>query len=100
VFQDYSRSLLPWMDIHHNVTLPLKAARVPRAEREALARDALLSAAPTRVRKIITVDLPRPRDQIATKELPEFAHLRASVFALIKAESGSGPPSDAATPDG
>jgi ABC-type taurine transport system ATPase subunit len=64
VFQDYSRSLLPWMDIHHNVTLPLKAARVPRAEREALARDALLSAAPTRVRKIITVDLPRPRDQI------------------------------------
>jgi NitT/TauT family transport system ATP-binding protein len=60
----------------------------------------VLSAAPTRVRKTITVDLPRPRDQIATKELPEFAHLRASVFALIKAESGSAPPTDAATPDG
>ena len=185
VFQDYSRSLLPWMSVHDNVVLPLKAARVPRPEREALAGDALasvglgahgrkypwqlsggmqqraaiaralayqpeillldepfasvdaqtradledllldvwhrtqltvllvthdideavyladrilvLSASPTRVRKTITVDLPRPRDQIATKELPEFAHLRASVFALIKAESAGAPPTDAPT---
>jgi NitT/TauT family transport system ATP-binding protein len=179
VFQDYSRSLLPWMRVHDNVVLPLKAARVGRDERERLATDALasvglagdgakypwqlsggmqqraaiaralayqpeillldepfasvdaqtradledllldvwgrtgltvllvthdideavyladrivvLSAAPTRVRKTITVDLPRPRDQITTKELPEFARLRASVFALIKAEGGRGP---------
>jgi NitT/TauT family transport system ATP-binding protein len=174
VFQDYSRSLLPWMTIHDNVVLPLKAARVGRAERERLAREALasvglgdhgrrypwqmsggmqqraaiaralayqpeillldepfasvdaqtradledllldvwsrtgvtvllvthdideavyladrvlvLSASPTRVRKTIEVDLPRPRDQIGTKEMPEFVRLRASVFALIKAE--------------
>jgi NitT/TauT family transport system ATP-binding protein len=174
VFQDYSRSLLPWMTIHDNVVLPLKAARVARAERERLASEALasvglgghgrrypwqmsggmqqraaiaralayqpeillldepfasvdaqtradledllldvwsrtgvtvllvthdideavyladrvlvLSASPTRVRKTIEVDLPRPRDQIATKEMPEFVRLRASVFALIKAE--------------
>ena len=175
VFQDYSRSLLPWMTIHDNVVLPLKASRVPRSEREALASEALasvgldghgrkypwqlsggmqqraaiaralaykpeillldepfasvdaqtradledllldvwgrtgltvllvthgidaavyladrivvLSASPTRVKETITVDLPRPRNQITTKEMPEFAHLRARVFASIKAES-------------
>jgi NitT/TauT family transport system ATP-binding protein len=182
VFQDYSRSLLPWMRVRDNVVLPLKAARVGRDERERLAAEALasvgladhgakypwqlsggmqqraaiaralayqpeillldepfasvdaqtradledllldvwrrtgltvllvthdideavyladrvivLSAAPTRVRKTITVDLPRPRDQITTKELPEFARLRASVFALIKAEGRRGPAPD------
>jgi NitT/TauT family transport system ATP-binding protein len=41
VFQDYSRSLLPWMRVHDNVVLPLKAARVDRAERDRLAREAL-----------------------------------------------------------
>jgi NitT/TauT family transport system ATP-binding protein len=175
VFQDYSRSLLPWMTVHDNVVLPLKTSRVGRAERERLASEALasvgldghghkypwqmsggmqqraaiaralayqpqillmdepfasvdaqtradledllldvwqrtaltvlfvthdideaaylgdrivvLSASPTRVKETIRVDLPRPRDQIATKELPEFAHLRARVFASIKAES-------------
>jgi len=179
VFQDYSRSLLPWMRVHDNVVLPLRAGRVGRDERERLATEALasvglgdqgrkypwqlsggmqqraaiaralayqpeillldepfasvdaqtradledllldvwrrtgltvllvthdideavyladrivvLSAAPTRVRKTITVDLPRPRDQLATKELPEFARLRASVFALIKAEGARDP---------
>ncbi|HET6952205.1 MAG TPA: ABC transporter ATP-binding protein [Acidimicrobiales bacterium] len=175
VFQDYSRSLLPWMSIRDNVVLPLKAGRVPRGERDALAAEALasvgldhvgrkypwqlsggmqqraaiaralayqpeillldepfasvdaqtradledllldvwrrtgvtvllvthdideavyladrivvLSASPTRVKETIDVALPRPRDQITTKETPEFAHLRASVFASIKAES-------------
>ena len=28
--------------------------------------------------------LPRPRDQVATKELPEFQHLRAHVWRLVK----------------
>jgi NitT/TauT family transport system ATP-binding protein len=174
VFQDYSRSLLPWMTVHANVVLPLRARRVPRARRDALAREALasvglgddghrypwqlsggmqqraaiaralayepevllldepfasvdaqtradledllldvwhrtgltvllvthdideavyladrivvLSAGPARVKETIAVDLPRPRDQIATKELPAFAHLRARVFASIKAD--------------
>src|SRR5262245_60548160 len=54
-------------------------------------RIVVLSAAPTRVRKTITVDLPRPRDQLGTKEMPEFARLRASVFALIQAESARDP---------
>lgn len=175
VFQDYSRSLLPWLDLHANVTMPLKARKVPKAKRNALAQEALdsvglgphvhkypwqlsggmqqrtaiaralayqpeillmdepfasvdaqtraeledllldvwstygitvlfvthdideavyladrivvVSASPMTVKEVLTVDLPRPRDQISTKELPDFAHLRAHVFASIKAES-------------
>ena len=40
------------------------------------------------MKEIVAVDLPRPRDQIATKELPEFAHLRAHVYRLIKRDAG------------
>jgi NitT/TauT family transport system ATP-binding protein len=43
------------------------------------------------VKEIIPVDLPFPRDQIATKELPEFAHLRAHVYRLIKREQEAEP---------
>ena len=35
---------------------------------------------------MIPVALPKPRDQIATKELAEFARLRAHVYRLIKRE--------------
>jgi NitT/TauT family transport system ATP-binding protein len=175
VFQDYSRSLLPWLDLHHNVTLPLQSRGVGRKVRDAMAVEALesvglgghghkypwqlsggmqqrtaiaralayepeillmdepfasvdaqtraeledlllevwsrrdltvllvthdideavyladrvvvLSKSPTRVKESLAVDLPRPRDQIATKELPQFAHMRAQIFASIKAES-------------
>lgn len=41
VFQDYSRSLLPWLSITSNVTLPLLGKGIPRAERLARAEDAL-----------------------------------------------------------
>jgi NitT/TauT family transport system ATP-binding protein len=175
VFQDYSRSLLPWLDVHGNVVMPLRAHGVPRAERDAQAREALaavalaghehkypwqlsggmqqraaiaralayrpeillmdepfasvdaqtradledllldvrarrgltvvlvthdideavylgdrvvvLSAPPTRVKATVDVPLPSPRDQIATKELPAFVHLRAEVLTSIRAES-------------
>jgi NitT/TauT family transport system ATP-binding protein len=36
------------------------------------------------VREILDVSLPQPRDQVETKELQEFAHLRAHVYRLIK----------------
>ena len=49
-------------------------------------RVVVLTHAPTEVKEIVAVDLPWPRDQIATKELPEFAHLRAHVYRLIKRE--------------
>jgi NitT/TauT family transport system ATP-binding protein len=174
VFQEYSRSLMPWSSVRNNVLLPLRHKRLPRQERDALVEDALgavglldfmdrypwqlsggmqqrvaiaralayqpaillmdepfasvdaqtrgdledlvlqvrsefgitilfvthdidesvylsdrvvvLSHSPTEVKEIIPVALPRPRDQIATKELTEFAHLRAHVYRLIKRE--------------
>jgi len=179
VFQDYSRSLLPWMTVHANVVLPLKARRLPRAERDELAAGALaavgleghghrhpwqlsagmqqrvaiaralayeprillldepfasvdaqtradlqdllldvwhrtnltvllvthdvdeaayladrivvLSASPALVKETIDVELPRPRDQIRTRQVPEFADLRGRVFASVRAEAGRQP---------
>jgi NitT/TauT family transport system ATP-binding protein len=41
VFQEYSRSLLPWMTVRGNVVLPLRAQRRRKAERERLAAEAL-----------------------------------------------------------
>src|SRR3954469_4274782 len=43
-------------------------------------RVVVLTSAPTEVQEILKVDLPSPRDQVETKELPEFAHLRAHIF--------------------
>jgi NitT/TauT family transport system ATP-binding protein len=56
----------------------------------------VLTHAPTSVLEIVSVDLPRPRDQIATKELPEFAHLRAHVYRLIKRDERAVPEQAAA----
>lgn len=41
VFQDYSRSLAPWMSVLENVALPLRVERVSRAQRAERVRDAL-----------------------------------------------------------
>jgi NitT/TauT family transport system ATP-binding protein len=41
VFQDYGRSLFPWLTVAGNVALPLKAKRLPRAERTRLVTDSL-----------------------------------------------------------
>ena len=49
-------------------------------------RVVVLTHAPTEVKERIDVDLPFPRDQIATKEQPEFTHLRGHVYRLIKRE--------------
>jgi NitT/TauT family transport system ATP-binding protein len=179
VFQEYSRSLMPWASVRNNVLLPLRHKRIGRRERKTLVEESLaavgltrfidhypwqlsggmqqrvaiaralayqpsvllmdepfasvdaqtrgdledlvlrvreefgitilfvthdidesvylsdrvvvLAHAPTEVKEIIPVDLPSPRDQIATKELPEFAHLRAHVYRLIKREQAAEP---------
>ncbi len=178
VFQEYSRSLMPWASVRNNVLLPLRHKKLKTAERRALVEEALeavglttfidhypwqlsggmqqrvaiaralayqptillmdepfasvdaqtrgdledlilrvreefgitilfvthdidesvyladrvvvLTHSPTEVKEIVPVALPRPRDQIATKELAEFAQLRAHVYRLIKREQQAG----------
>ena len=41
VFQEYGRSLFPWMRVRENVELPLKNQGVPKAERDRLVDEAL-----------------------------------------------------------
>ncbi|MFD6053561.1 ABC transporter ATP-binding protein [Agromyces sp. NPDC060279] len=41
VFQEYTRSLMPWLTVEKNVRLPLKHLRLPAAEREERVRGAL-----------------------------------------------------------
>jgi NitT/TauT family transport system ATP-binding protein len=174
VFQEYSRSLMPWTSVRNNVLLPLRHKKISRGHRAGLVEEALgavglrrfmdhypwqlsggmqqrvaiaralayqpaillmdepfasvdaqtrgdledlilqlrhefgitvlfvthdidesvylserivvLTHAPTEVKEIVPVALPHPRDQIATKELPDFAHLRARVYRQIKRE--------------
>jgi len=172
VFQDYSRSLFPWLTVRDNVALPLKQRGMSKAQRREAAMEALesvgladagskypwqlsggmqqrvsiaralayrpslllmdepfgsldaqtredledltlkvrgdggmtillvthdidesvyvgdrvvvLGASPGHVRADLTVDLPEPRDQISTRELPEFVRLRAEVGRLVR----------------
>jgi NitT/TauT family transport system ATP-binding protein len=173
VFQDYSRSLLPWLTVRDNVAMPLRGRGMDRRTRRAAAIEALeavrladaarqypwqlsggmqqrvsiaralayrptlllmdepfgsvdaqtreeledlllavrtdhrmtillvthdidesvyvgdrvvvLGHSPGRVIGDLTVDLPRQRDQITTRELPEFVHLRGKVGRLVRA---------------
>jgi NitT/TauT family transport system ATP-binding protein len=48
-----------------------------------------LTNRPTRVQEILDIPLPRPRDQITTKEQPDFARLRGHVYRLIKSPDGT-----------
>ncbi len=63
-------------------------------------RIVVLTPSPTEVQEQLDVDLPRPRDQIDTKELPEFAQLRAHVYRSIKrkGDSRAQPAEPAASP--
>ena len=62
-------------------------------------RIVVLTHAPTVVKEVVGVELPSPRDQIATKELPEFAHQRAYVYRLIKHDT-TAPPSSTLVGEG
>ncbi|RAY17282.1 ABC transporter ATP-binding protein [Actinomadura craniellae] len=172
VFQDYSRSLFPWMSVEQNIAFPLRRKRLGRAKQQQLIKDSLeavnladagrrypwqlsggmqqrvaiaralayepqvllmdepfaaldaqtradledltlklrheygvtvvfvthdideavyladrviaLTPRPTRVREVIDIDLPRPRNQLTTKELPDFARLRGHVYRQVR----------------
>jgi NitT/TauT family transport system ATP-binding protein len=43
----------------------------------------ILDGDPATIGRSIAVDLPRPREQLATKELPEFLALRRTVYDAI-----------------
>jgi NitT/TauT family transport system ATP-binding protein len=47
----------------------------------------VLSARPSRVKRVLDIPLPRPRDQVTTKSRPDFAALRAEVYRDIREES-------------
>ncbi|MGN6766986.1 MAG: ABC transporter ATP-binding protein [Rhizobiaceae bacterium] len=50
----------------------------------------VLSTRPARVVEEIGVDLPRPRDQLTTKETPDFLHLRHRVYTLVRQQAQKG----------
>jgi NitT/TauT family transport system ATP-binding protein len=57
-----------------------------------LADRVLVLRAPAHVGLTVEVDLPRPRDQLATKAHPEFARLRSELFAALQGrETAAGP---------
>jgi NitT/TauT family transport system ATP-binding protein len=63
-------------------------------------RIVVLTPSPTKVQESLDVDLPEKRDQLETKELPEFAQLRAHVYRSIKrAQTSSGEPEQAPAAD-
>ena len=51
-------------------------------------RVVVLTPGPGRVRADLPVVLPAPRDQISTRELPAFVHLRATVGRLVRSQEG------------
>ena len=55
-------------------------------------RVVVLSKPPTRVVTVLEVPLPLERDQIETKELPEFIRLRGDVARLIRGQHPHGEP--------
>jgi NitT/TauT family transport system ATP-binding protein len=59
-------------------------------------RVVVLTPGPGRVRADLRVELPSPRDQITTRELPAFVRLRAEVGRLVRGQSP--PPGEAAGP--
>src|SRR5829696_7124697 len=49
VFQEYSRSLMPWASVRSNVLLPLRHKQLSRPERNRLVEDSLAAVGLTRV---------------------------------------------------
>jgi len=54
-------------------------------------RVVVLTSPPSRVLETVAIDLPRPRNQVTTREHPSFGHLRGHVYQLIKGRAGRSP---------
>jgi len=52
----------------------------------------VLTKAPSHIQAIVPIGLPRERDQITTKDLADFSHLRTHVLRLVKGENVPLPP--------
>jgi NitT/TauT family transport system ATP-binding protein len=52
-------------------------------------RVVVLTPSPGTIRAALPVNLPSPRDQTGTKELPEFVHLRTEVSRLVRARQAA-----------
>ncbi len=52
-------------------------------------RVVVLSTRPARVVEEVVVDLPKPRDQLATKESPRFLELRHHVYTSVRRQAGA-----------
>lgn len=52
-------------------------------------RVVVLSTRPARVVEEVTIDLPKPRDQLATKESPRFLELRHHVYRSVRQQAGA-----------
>jgi NitT/TauT family transport system ATP-binding protein len=61
-------------------------------------RVVVLTPGPGRVRADLPVSLPEPRDQITTKELPEFVRLRTEVSRLVRSRDAATLPLESGTP--
>jgi NitT/TauT family transport system ATP-binding protein len=53
-------------------------------------RVVVLSSRPSEVMEIVEIDLPRPRDQLSTKSLPQFVEYRTHVLSMIRSTSHQG----------
>jgi NitT/TauT family transport system ATP-binding protein len=60
-------------------------------------RVVVLTPGPGRVHADLPVSLPEPRDQITTKELPEFVRLRTEVSRLVRSRDAATLPLESGT---
>src|SRR6478752_1480075 len=87
VFQDYSRSLMPWLSVLDNVALPLRAAKTSKAERIDKAMAALIEVGLKDHVHRSPGPLPGARKQRAA---PPGARAYAPAFALRDGPSPRG----------
>lgn len=73
------------LDVHRSLGMTIVLVTHDIDEAVYLAdRVALVMGSPSSVAEVVVVDIPRPRDQVASKENPEFARLRSHILKLVR----------------